>query len=331
MRKSLPVFVLVTLIALLPLMNALTPQEAMMEALKTGNYSVVEPYLSPLMKKVLTKESFEAIRESIIEAHGEIKSYALVKREEKGPYVTYYYRVTASKGTYTVTVTVRDGKVEGFHLKGIPFKATPKALYPLLGGLTAFLILWSYVRELGIAEVILGMALLFIILLIQPPVQSIPTFLGVSNVALLAIWTGFIAGLFQEVIKYYASRDKGLRKALYIGAGFGLGEALYVSGISVLGGSQVALLSALERFLALLFHSSTTVVFAYSYKRGRGREALLAMILVHWFVDSLAVYWHYRPSYLLLGVSYAVMLAVGLYLLRFLPEVKGEAEGGVKW
>ena len=331
MQKLLPVFVLAALVALIPLVHALTPQDAMMDALKTGNYSAVEPYLSPLMKKVLTKESFEAIRDSLIEAHGEIKSYELVKSETKGPYITYYYRVTASKGTYTVTVTVRDGKVEGFHLEGVPIKPSKSAAYPILGALLAFLVIWAYVRRLGVAELVFGIALFFIVLLFQPLIQSVPTFLGVSNVAFLVVWTGFIAGVFQETIKYYAARNKGQRKALYIGGGFGLGEAIYVSAISVLGGTQVVLLSALERFLALLFHSSTTVIFSRAYPDGKGREALLAMILVHWFIDSLAAYWHYNPSYAVLGASYAVMLAAGLYLFKVLPEVKGEVEEGVKW
>ena len=312
--------------------KALTPQDAMMGALKTGNYSIVEPYLSPIMKKALTRGSFEAICKSLIGAHGEIQSYEFVKREEEGPYITYYYRVTASKGTYTVTVTVRDGKVDGFHLKGVPFKATASALYPILGALLAFLIIWAYVRKLGVAEVIFGMVLLFIVLLIQPLIQSIPTFLGVSNITFLVLWTGFIAGLLQEVAKYYASRGKSQGKALYIGVGFGFGEAIYVSLISMVSGGSVVVLSALERFLALLFHASTTVIFSRAYGQGKGREALTALILIHWFVDSLAAYWHYSPSYIILGVSYAVMLAVGLYLIKLLPGVKaGEETETIKW
>ncbi len=325
MKKPLPV-ILAVFILFLPAVHSLTPQDAMMEALKTGNYSIVKPYLSPLMEKVLTEKSFESIRKSLIDAYGPIQSYELLKSEKKGSYVTYYYRVKASRGTYTVTVTVRNGKVEGFHLKGMPFKPTVTSLYPLLGALLAFLLIWTYVRKLGIGEVIFGAVLFFIVLIIQPLIQSIPTLVGVSNVAFIVLWTGFIAGLLQEVVKYYASRDKSQRKALYIGAGFGLGEALYVSAVSVLGGGSVAILSALERFLALLFHASTTVIFSKAYRRGWGRKALMILILIHWFVDSLAAYWHYSPSYLLLGVSYGVMLAVGVYLFKLLPGVKEEKE-----
>ncbi len=312
--------------------KVLTPPDAMMEALKTGNYSIVEPYLSPTMKKVFSEESFKSLRKWLITSYGDIKGYKFLRTEEKGSYTVYYYQVIGGKKNYTVTVTIKEGKVDGFHMTSIPLAFTPGSIYPIVGALIGLFLLWIYVRRMGWAELIFGMALLAITLIVQPPIQTLPRFAGISNVTVLILWTGLVAGVIQETLKYYASREKSQRKALYIGAGFGVGEAIYVSLMSMIGGGSVVVLSALERFLALLFHSSTTVIFSRAYHSGWGREALLALILVHWLVDSLTAYWQYNPSYIILGASYAIMLAVGLCLLKLLPEVKAEKEEEtVKW
>ncbi len=310
---------------------AVTPQEAMMEALKTGNYSLVEPYLSPTMEKAFSKDVFELTRNSLIRSHGEIRGYELTRSEKKGGYTIYYYRVMAERGNYTVSVTVKDGKVEGFHLASLPLRFSFPIIYPIVGALLAFLLLWFYLRKLGIAEVIFGAVLLLIVLVVQPPLQALPKFLGANGTAFTVLWSGLMAALVQEILKYFAARGKPLRKALYIGAGFGLGEGFYVAAISLFMGT-VSPLAALERFLALLFHSSTTVLFAYSYRNGWGKTALFAVVLTHWLIDSLAAYWQYSPSYLMLAVSYVVMATLAALILpKLLPLAKLEREENVKW
>ncbi|NJE54690.1 DUF3887 domain-containing protein [Thermococcus sp. 21S9] len=309
--------------------SALTPQKAMMEAWKTGNYSIVEPYLSPEMKRVFTEKTFTTVRDELVKLYGPIKGYTLEKTEEKNGYQIYFYRVTAEKGGYTVSVTVKDGKVEGFHL--VPGFSPEKAVYPLLGGLLGLLLLWAYLRKFHAGELILGALLVIPVLIFQPLVQELPGFLGVTNTAFLVVWTGLIAGLFQEPLKYYFSRDKTLGRAVYIGAGFGLGEAVYVAFIaSIGGGSWIGLI---ERTLALLFHASTTALFAYSHRNSWGRKALLAMVLVHWLTDSIATYWHTNPSTTVLVAGYVVMLLTVLAILsKLLPLAKTEnEEPEVRW
>ncbi|WP_285519312.1 DUF3887 domain-containing protein [Thermococcus nautili] len=309
--------------------SALTPQEAMMEAWKTGNYSLVEPYLSGDMRKAFTEKTFSTIREGMVKEYGPVKGYELEKTEEKGGYQIYYYRVIAEKGNYTVSVTVKDGKVEGFHFA--PKFNPEKALYPLLGGLLGLLLLWAYLRKFHAGELILGAVLILPVLVVQPPLQMLPGYAGISNAVLAVLWSGLIAGLVQEPLKYYFSRDKTLRRAVYIGAGFGLGEAIYVATISALFGGS--LLGLFERTLALLFHASTTALFAYSYRNGWGGKALLAMVLVHWLTDSIAAYWHVNPSTAVLVAGYAVMLLTALAILpKLLPLARTESEEPeVRW
>ncbi len=322
---------LVVLVFLLLLTNvlALTPQEAMMEAWKTGNYSLVEPYLSPAMKTAFSKSVFQSARKELVERYGEIEGYHLIKKEKEKGYEVYYYRVIAEKGNYTVSVTVKDGKVEGFHIT--PSFNPRNALYPLLGGLLGLMIIWASLRRFHAGELILGAVLLIPLLIFQPLVQKLPGLLGVGSTAFLVAWTGLIAALFQEPLKYYFSRDKTLGRALYVGVGFGIGEAIYVAVMASLGGSS--LIGAVERAFALLFHASTTVLFAYSYRNGWGRRALLVMILVHWLTDSIAAYWHVSPSNAVLLAGYAVMLLTALAILpKLLPLARAESEEPeVRW
>ncbi|WP_145955343.1 DUF3887 domain-containing protein [Thermococcus henrietii] len=307
----------------------LAPQDAMMKAWKSGNYSIAEPYLSPEMKKGLSEKVFRTVRDEMVGQYGQIKGYQLEKTEGKGGYQIYIYRVIAEKGNYTVSVTVKDGRIEGFHI--VPGFNPKNALYPLLGGLLGLLLIWAYLRKFHAGELILGAVLLIPVLLFQPLVQKLPELLGMSSTAFFVVWTGLIAALFQEPLKYYFSRNKTLGKALYVGVGFGVGEAVYAAVLSSLfAGSPV---SIIERTLALLFHASTTVLFAYSYRNGWGRKALLAMVLVHWLTDSITACWHVSPSTAVLAAGYAVMLLTALAILpKLLPLARAESEEPeVKW
>ncbi|WP_457741489.1 hypothetical protein [Thermococcus sp.] len=324
--------VLFLFLLLLGYVSALTPQEAMMEAWKTGNYSIVKPYLSPAMKALFTEKLFMATRNTLVEKYGSVEGYRLIREEKKDGYEVYYYRVLAEKGNYTVSVTVKGGRVEGFHLSALPLAPTVSGLlYPLAGAFLGFLVLWAYLRKFHGAELILGAVLLVPVLLFQSPLQMLPRFLGVMNLTFIVLWTGLIAALFQEPLKYYFSRDKSLGKALYIGIGFGIGEGIYVAlnGLLLGGASPIALI---ERTLALLFHASTTVLFAYSYRNGWGKKALLAMVLIHWLADSIAAYWHVNPSTAVLTAGYAVMFLTALAILpKLLPLAKIEKEEVVRW
>jgi len=265
----------------------------------------------------------------MVKEYGPIKGYELEKTQVRGGYRIYYYKVVAEKGKYTVSVTVKDGRVEGFHI--VPNFNPEKAIYPLLGGLLGLLLLWTYLRRFHAGELILGAVLIVPVLIIQPLLQTLPEYLGMSNETFLILWTGLMAGLVQEPLKYYFSRDKTLGRALYVGIGFGLGEAVYVAAVSSITGSSI--LSLIERALALLFHSSTTNLFSYAHRNGWGGKALIAVIAVHWFADSVAGYWHVNPSTIILGVGYVTMLLLSLAVLpRLLPLAKAESEEpAVRW
>ena len=303
--------------------SGLTPQEAMMEALVRDNYSIAERYFSPLMKKVFTKALFERTRGMIIQSCGEIRGYSLERREGD----VYYYRLLCEKRSVTVTVTVKGGLIEGFHMGFPGFNFALPVLYPLIGALLAVLALWAYLRVIKFAELLLGMAVLLISLVIQIPIQTIPRLVGAGNLIFLAVWAGFIAAIVQEPLKYYFSRDKGLKGALYIGAGFGLAEGILTLGIALISGGAASPLAILERFLVLMFHASTTLFFAYAYREGWGKKALGTMVLIHGVMDSLAAYWKVAPSLGLLATIYIITaLTAGIVLFTLIGKAKNEVE-----
>ncbi len=300
----------------------LTPQEAMMEAIVTGNYSLAERYFSPLMKRVFTQALFEKTRNMIIRYNGQIQGYSFEKRVG----TVYYYKLLCEKKDIEVTVTVENGMITGFHMN-LSFGLSFQSLYPFFGALLALILLGAYFRKVKFAELILGMIILLIALGVQTPIQSIPRVIGTKSLAFLVLWVGLIAAVVQESLKYYFSRNKNLKEALYIGAGFGFAEGLLAVGMVAVFGGSASPISFLERFIVLFFHASTTLLFAYAYKEGWGMRAFGVMTLIHWIIDSLTAYWNIHPSTGLLATIYIITgLTSAVVLFTLVKKAKNEVE-----
>ncbi|EHR78963.1 potassium transporter KefA [Thermococcus litoralis DSM 5473] len=332
--------------------------EATFEALRSGDYSILQPYLDDAMKVAFNEEKFMAFRDDMISKYGELRSYSFVKEGKTSGFILGYYNFEFEKANVTLRLVFREVNGE-YLLSGIWIDAVNSReagiplgvalFFPVLGGflaLSTFYLLGF--RRIGVAEIILGIILVGITLAIQPLIQNAP-FLAVgirSNsevvakgtvfVVFASIWLGFVAGFFQESLKYGLSKGKYLNEALFIGIGFGLGEAILVPALQAIQLATVggvtpklttALASMLERYLATLFHAGTTVVLAYAYKNGFGKKALLSLSIAHGIIDTFAAYYQFRPSTVVLVITYGLLLAVSLFLLRYgLPKVKEERE-----
>ncbi|MDN5321507.1 MAG: hypothetical protein PWP49_1927 [Thermococcaceae archaeon] len=332
--------------------------EATFEALRSGDYSILQPYLDDAMKVAFNEEKFIAFGDDLISKYGELRSYSFVKEGKTSGFILGYYNFEFERANVTLRLVFREIN-GGYLLSGIWIDAVNSRetgiplgvalFFPVLGG---FLALFTFYllgfRRIGVAEIILGIILVAITLGIQPLIQNAP-FLAVgirSNsevvakgtvfVVFASIWLGFVAGFFQESLKYGLSKGKYLNEALFIGIGFGLGEAILVPALqaiqlATIGGVTpkltTALASMLERYLATLFHAGTTVVLAYSYKNGFGKKALLALSVAHGIIDTFAAYYQFKPSPVVLAVIYVLLLTVSVLLLRYgLPKVKEERE-----
>lgn len=284
-----------------------------------NDYSIIEPYLTDLMKTAFKEEAFKELRNNLVSSYGNLKSYKFIKEEEKGKYRNYYYDAVFEKKTVTFIIAMEDTKIAGIHLK-FPFSFT--SLYPLIGGIVGIIILLLILRKLIFSEFLLGIGLLIIVVIIQPLIQRLVTF---KNPFILPLWIGFIAGVFQETLKYFFSRNKKRIDALYVGSGFGFGESLFIF-LSALSAGKLSILSLIERLLAFFFHTGTTPLFSYAEEKGWGVKSLILMIILHTIIDSFAAYWNMNQEKIyIIYIIYGIMALFSfVILLKFIPLIKKE-------
>nr|WP_297506258.1 YhfC family intramembrane metalloprotease [Thermococcus sp.] len=216
--------------------------------------------------------------------------------------------------------------------------------FPILGGLLA----WATVYLIGFrrqrwGELLLGFAAFFIAIFVQNPLQQLPLLgigirsnadvvsRGTAFTVAVALWLGLIAGLVQEGVKYYLVKERKLREAVFVGLGFGVTEAFFVAGVSVLmvtihGGSPevplpTALLSLSERYFVTLFHVGTAVLLAYYAQKGLGKRGLLYMIGLHTVLDTGAAYFQLiqaaHESNVLIYLLEAIVAVVGILVFAY--------------
>ena len=212
-------------------------------------------------------------------------------------------------------------------------------IFPIIGAALAWLTIYLLgFKKVLWKEFVLGLAIFLLAMFVQSPVQQLPLLAigitsnqdvilrGVAFTVGTAIWLGLIAGMIQEGFKYIFVRGKNLREAVFIGLGFGITEVamLVVSQVIIvilLGGSidapvDMAILSLIERYFAVLFHIATTMFLAYAYAQGFGKRGLIMMILLHTLIDSMAAYYQLTQSveimYIVEG-SFAIITALLLY------------------
>jgi len=212
-------------------------------------------------------------------------------------------------------------------------------IFPIIGAALAWLTIYllGFKRVLW-KEFVLGLAIFLLAMFVQSPVQQLPLLAigiksnqdvilrGVVFTVGTAIWLGLIAGIVQEGFKYIFVKGKNLRKAVFIGLGFGITEvamllisqliALILLGSSLEAPMDMALLSSIERYFAVLFHIATTMFLAYAYTQGYGKRGLIMMILLHTLIDSMAAYYQLTQSIELLYIlegSFAIITALLLY------------------
>ncbi len=151
---------------------------------------------------------------------------------------------------------------------------------------------------------------------------------GITFTILSSLYLGFIAGIFQEGIRYPLARKRAIRVAAFIGLGFGLAEAVIIPVMSLFqaGAPLTALpfrwrfLSLLERFLVTIFHGCTTAIIAYAYKRNWGLKALAALMVGHGVIDTLAAYYQLSGSQFALVSSFFTTAVIAAGLFYFLKK-----------
>lgn len=324
--------------------------DAFFQALKFGNYSILEPYLDSNMSKVFGINEFASFRETIYSSYGELYNYSFMREEIQDQYTYAYYVFHFNKSDITFRVVLSkiddEYKISGLWIVSIAPREYGVSIFiaillSVLGGFLGLLTFYLLgFKKINISMMVWGVLLVIITILIQPFIQNIPFFVmgittsseilkrGLIFIIFASIYVGIVSGFFQEPLKYLLSRGKEIGIALFIGIGFGLGEAILLpllqyGQIIALGIIQqipllTASISAVERYLVTLFHASTTMLLAYSYKNMFSLKALILLSILHGIINSFATYYQFTASIIAVAISYIMLLASSVYMLRYL-------------
>ncbi len=321
--------------------------EAFYRALEEGNYSIVYPYFSHDLKNALTEEKFKIFRSQLFSGYGSLKDYYFVKEEKVESFTRAYYIFVFERANITFMLVFEKRQpnnkyiLSGVWIKSVQARSSNQGLLilPIIGSLLPLFLIYLFIRrKIKYKEFFQGIILVILILFAQSPIQQIPFLIfkvyskdeilskGILFTVLASIWFGAIAGILQESLKYIFSKGKPLENAMFIGLGFGVGEAITLSIISlssyIMGHSalifslEMGILSFIERFLVSLFHGGTTTYFAYSFEKGYGLKTLIIFIIIHMFIDSLTIFYQFTSSITILAVAYLVLISLDVLLIK---------------
>jgi hypothetical protein len=331
-----------------------TIAEAFFNSLKSGDYSVLKPCLDEDMVKVFSEERFKAFRNDILSKYGFIKDYKFIREEESGGFILSYYSFNFERANVTFRLVVRrvddEYRLSGLWIhevnmgeKGVSIPIA--IILTMLGGFLGFLMFYLMMFRVRGKEFLLGFLLVLVVIIIQPIIQQAPfqalnikssidiLARGVIYIVLASLWIGFVAGFLQEGLKYLTCRGRDLGSALFIGVGFGVGEAVLIPilqsiQLAVLGSlHEVSLLnsilSMIERFLVTVFHAGTAIILAYSYRKGFGWKAFTILSITHGVIDTSASYYQLTTSPTSLTLSYILLMASASIMLYYgIPKAK---------
>lgn len=283
MRRVLPLMILLLLVSfLLPPVHAENPNtfmEKFIEAFNTGDYSLIEPYMSEDLKNQFTRDYFSQIRNFTLDNYGRLNDYELTSNTTEGDLQKFEYTIHCEKGSFPVLLAYRKGELVGIAL-GIKARPNPVGmLLMILGSLISLGMLYYWAKRFEIAEFVMGAGISLALGIILPFYSIITLgmgrFAGILTVALLT-------SLTVEVSKYYFSRG---RDGLSLGLGFGFGKYVFL---------------AVGTFVATNFILKLPVSFA-----GEELYAFLgALVFTTFHAISAMLYSEGRLSYLALFVTF---------------------------
>ncbi|MDV3103883.1 DUF3887 domain-containing protein [Thermococcus waiotapuensis] len=227
MKNAAVTVVLFSLLSLFLSPALSTPQSEFMdsfiEAINTGNYSAIEPYLSGELREQFTEDYFEQIRDFTLDNYGKLKGYELTSNSTGDDLEKFEYRIYCEKGSFPVLLAYNNSGLVGIAL-GIRARPNPAGmLLMILGSLISLGALYSWRRKLETAELVMGAGIALVLGIILP-FYSIIT-LGVSRTA-SALTVALLTALTVEGAKYYFSKN---RDGLSLGLGLGIGQYVLLS------------------------------------------------------------------------------------------------------
>ena len=149
-----------------------------------------------------------------------------------------------------------------------------------------------------------------------------------SNICLVSIYMGSLAGIFQEVARYFAVKDRAMEASLYIGYGFALIDIavalinmaitlMMPSGLNISAPTSITMVGVislvgllLQPLVSFLFHPGASMILRGMQANGHGVRGLAVTITTHAYMDSFLEYLNLA---IVLGlINYGVMLKLAL-------------------
>jgi len=196
--------------------------EEFVKAINTGNFSLIEHYMSPQLREEFTEGYFENIRSFILTNYGRVLSFKALNESESKDMELYKFEVTCEKGSFPVLLAYKNGELVGIAL-GVRAEPNPSGMVAMiLGSFTALGILYILVRKITPHDLILGSGLALALSVIIP-FYGIVAMFTVSLYPTLqrTLATALATAVTVEVAKFYLSRR---RDGLAIGLGLGIGQ-----------------------------------------------------------------------------------------------------------
>lgn len=208
----------------------------------------------------------------------------------------------------------------------------------MIGGILGASVFYYFgFKDIKVKEIGMGVVLLLLTIFMQPFFQNSIFYLvdvgsnadivskGLLFIVFISLWIGFVAGGFQQLFRYPLARVRPVKNAVFIGIGFGLGEAILIPLLGILANQapttafslNMSFLGLYERFVVTLFHGSSTALMAYAFQRGWGTKALLGLIFVHGLMDSLAGFYQLNGSKFILAVELLLVTYISVSLFVF--------------
>ena len=268
MRKAAVVSLLLLLL-LVPHVRAGNPNAFMgkfIEAVNTGNYSLIEPYMSEELKDQFTEDYFHQIRDFTLDNYGRLDGYELTSNSTEGDLQKFEYTVHCERGSFPVLLAYKNGELVGIAL-GIKARPNPAGmLLMMLGSLISLGALYYWKRRLEIAEFVMGAGIALGLGIILPFYSIVTLGMGRTAGVLTVV---LLTALTVEGSKYYFSRN---RDGLSLGLGFGVGKYVFLAigtfvatnfilklPVSFSGGLAYAFLSAL---IFTAFHGISAMLYS---------------------------------------------------------------------
>lgn len=203
-------------------------------------------------------------------------------------------------------------------------------IYPLLILVASYLAfrgkLWGSSKN----WIFIGVGYMILALLVQVPIQEIPTVITIIRSGIIgvmeaeksgglavAIYAGSVAGVSQEVAKFFAVKGREPIASLWVGYGFSIidvtGLIVSILATAILAPKTVLPLISLIGLLinpivSVLFHPGTAMFLRYSQELGSGVRGLVLTTLAHAYVDSYAEALNYLVAFGTVSLSHLYWL-----------------------